>query len=381
MGPSSVDRCGSPRRAPASPCLRSQRGRSSPVSAQDRQVSYKRIPAAWRAVANDLDRGLPANARAIVLPGELFSFYTWGGTVDPILPALSRRPVAERSEVPYSDLRAADLLWTIDGLVHQGRLLPGQLAPLLRLIGVRSVITATDSDLARSDAPAPADVAQTFATQPGFTQPAKAYGAVRPFTPTGDPAPGSSSRRSAGMTSRPPGGSSTSSRSRRRPSSTARRPESLRWPHSAGSRPAGRCSMPPTWLPARCAPRSHPAGRWSSPTPTAAGRSWPARLSRTSGRHSPPIRPSAPTASSLTRSAAARTPRPSPRTPAFARCRHRSHRRHHRIPSIARSPRSTVPRRRRGSPIRRSTRAGDTSTSRSRGRLTSRTSTCCRPAG
>ncbi len=149
--------------------------------AQDRQVSYKRIPAAWRQVATDLDRGLPANARAIVLPGELSSFYTWGGTVDPILPALSRRPVAERTEVPYSDLRATDLLWTIDGLVHQGRLLPGQLAPLLALIGVRSVITGTDSDLARSAAPPPAAVAATLSAQPGFTAPARSYGPVRRF--------------------------------------------------------------------------------------------------------------------------------------------------------------------------------------------------------
>jgi arabinofuranan 3-O-arabinosyltransferase len=149
--------------------------------AQDRQVSFKRIPTAWRQVATDLDRGLPANARAIVLPGELFSFYTWGGTVDPILPALSRRPVAERTEVPYSDLRATDLLWTIDGLVHQGRLLPGQLAPLLQLIGVRSVITGTDSDLARSDAPAPAAVAATLSAQPGFGEPTRSYGPVRRF--------------------------------------------------------------------------------------------------------------------------------------------------------------------------------------------------------
>ena len=155
--------------------------------AQDRQVSFKRIPSAWVNAASDLDRQLPANGRALVLPGELFSFYTWGGTVDPILPALSRRPVAERSEVPYSDLRATDLLWTIDGLVHQGRLLPGQLSPLLQLIGVRSVITGTDSDLARSDAPAPADVAQTLATQPEFVRPTRSYGPVRAFTPTEEP--------------------------------------------------------------------------------------------------------------------------------------------------------------------------------------------------
>ena len=149
--------------------------------AQDAQVSYRQIPAAWRQAAADLDRGLPANSRAIVLPGDLFSFYTWGGTVDPILPALTRRPVAERSEVPYADLRATDLLWTIDGLVHQQRLVPGQLGPLLSLIGVRSVLTGADDDLARSDAPPPADAAAELATQAGFARPARAYGPVRRY--------------------------------------------------------------------------------------------------------------------------------------------------------------------------------------------------------
>ncbi|MFZ0217197.1 MAG: discoidin domain-containing protein, partial [Candidatus Dormiibacterota bacterium] len=108
----------------------------------------------------------------------------WGGTVDPILPALSRRPVAERSEVPYSDLRATDLLWTIDGLVHQQRLLPGQLPPLLSMIGVRSVVAGSDDDLARSDAPAPADAAAQLAAQPGFAAPARSYGPARRFAPT-----------------------------------------------------------------------------------------------------------------------------------------------------------------------------------------------------
>jgi arabinofuranan 3-O-arabinosyltransferase len=152
--------------------------------AQDAQVSYKSIPAAWRQAGTDLNRRLPPNSRAMVLPGDLFSFYTWGGTVDPILPALTTRPVAERSEVPYSDLRATDLLWTIDGLVHQQRLLPGQLDPLLSLIGVRSVVTGADDDLARSDAPPPADADAELATQPGFGRPARAYGPVRSYAST-----------------------------------------------------------------------------------------------------------------------------------------------------------------------------------------------------
>jgi hypothetical protein len=153
--------------------------------AQDAQVSFKRVPAAWRDAAAVLDRRLPANSRAIVLPGDLFSFYTWGGTVDPILPALSDRPVAERAEVPYSDLRATDLLWTIDGLVHQQRLLPGQLDPLLSLIGVREVVTGSDDDLARSDAPNPADAAAQLAGQHGFARPYSAYGPVARISPSG----------------------------------------------------------------------------------------------------------------------------------------------------------------------------------------------------
>ena len=151
--------------------------------AQDAQVSYKAVPAAWRTAARDVDRG-PRNSRAIVLPGDLFSFYTWGGTVDPILPALAKRPVAERTEVPYADLRATDLLWTVDGLVHQSRLVPGQLAPLLSLIGARQVITGTDDDLARSDAPPPADAASELAAQ-GLARPTRSYGPVSSFPPSG----------------------------------------------------------------------------------------------------------------------------------------------------------------------------------------------------
>ena len=59
-------------------------------------------------------------------------------------------------------------MWTIDSLVHQQRLLPGQLAPLLSLIGVRTVVTGADDDLARSDAPAPADAAAALSAQRGF---------------------------------------------------------------------------------------------------------------------------------------------------------------------------------------------------------------------
>jgi len=54
--------------------------------AVDRQVTWKAIPAAWTHAARDLDRTLPHNTRAVLMPGQLFAFYRWGGTVDSILP-------------------------------------------------------------------------------------------------------------------------------------------------------------------------------------------------------------------------------------------------------------------------------------------------------
>src|SRR6478672_1528906 len=124
--------------------------------AVDKQVSWKQIPAGWKAAARDLDHNLGDNARAAVLPGQLYAFYKWGGTVDPILPSLTKKPVAVRNAVPYGDLRGTDLLWTTDALVQQGRLLPGQLSPLLRLMSVRDVVSASDDDVHRSGVVDPA---------------------------------------------------------------------------------------------------------------------------------------------------------------------------------------------------------------------------------
>ena len=156
----------------------------------DTQLSYKKIPAAWTQAAQGLDRTLPANARAIVLPGQIFGYYTWGGTLDAILPRLTSKPVAVRYETPYSDLHAVDLLTTVDDLVQQNRLVPGELTPLLRLIGARAVITGADDDISRSGALDPASAAQVLAGQ-GLDTPSQSYGPVTHHAPAeGDIGPG-----------------------------------------------------------------------------------------------------------------------------------------------------------------------------------------------
>ncbi|HEY7630376.1 MAG TPA: alpha-(1-_3)-arabinofuranosyltransferase family protein, partial [Thermoleophilaceae bacterium] len=147
----------------------------------DKQVSWKNVPAAWTDAAHDLNSQLPRSSRAVVLPGQAFAFYNWGGTVDPILPALTKRPVSVRNVPPYADPHAVDLFWTIDSQVQQQRLTPGQLPPLLGLIGARSVITGTDDNTDRSGGMAPADAARTLAPQLGAAD--KRYGPTSIFRP------------------------------------------------------------------------------------------------------------------------------------------------------------------------------------------------------
>ena len=113
------------------------------------------VPAAWtRRGARPRPHAAAGTAR-IVLPGQLFAFYRWGGTVDPILPALTDKPVAEPLHRARSPTCARS---TCCGrptrCVSQQRALPGQLRPLLELMGVGAVVQGTDDDRSRSGVPA-----------------------------------------------------------------------------------------------------------------------------------------------------------------------------------------------------------------------------------
>jgi arabinofuranan 3-O-arabinosyltransferase len=157
--------------------------------AVDDQMLWDGIPAAWTGAARELDDALPEDERALVLPGQLYAFYRWGGTVDPILPSLSKRPVAVRNAVPYGDLHGVDLLWTTDALVQQERLVPGQLLPLLRLLGAGMVLSGSDDDHRRSGAADPAAAAGVLAAQ-GLAEPDASFGRRTRFpAPAGDLGP------------------------------------------------------------------------------------------------------------------------------------------------------------------------------------------------
>src|SRR6185312_10659652 len=74
------------------------------------------------------------------------------------------------------DRRSSELQWTVDDLIGQERLRPGQLAPLLDLMGVGDLVVAADGDRSRSGEAPAGDVARELGRLPG----AIAYGpAVR----------------------------------------------------------------------------------------------------------------------------------------------------------------------------------------------------------
>src|SRR5690242_1862274 len=149
----------------------------------DKPQEYGAVPSAWRSAIADAERTTPAGQRIMLLPGELFGFYRWGETVSSIGPALSKRPILVREVVPYADPHAAQLQDSVDDLIQQGRLVPGQLSPLLELMGVGQVLVTADSLHAQSGALDPAGVEQALAQQPGCQQPPASYGAVRSYAP------------------------------------------------------------------------------------------------------------------------------------------------------------------------------------------------------
>jgi hypothetical protein len=151
--------------------------------AVDERQAYGEVPAHWQNAIADADRDTPRDRRVAVLPGELFGYYRWGDTMDPIGPALSRRPLLIREIVPYADRRSSQLQETADDLVQQDRLVPGQLERLLRLMGASTVLVPTDGRPERSGALDPARAERALAAETWMREPARSYGNRLSLTP------------------------------------------------------------------------------------------------------------------------------------------------------------------------------------------------------
>ncbi len=149
----------------------------------DSEQVYGDVPSWWEESLADADAAQPSGTRTMVIPGELFGWYRWGGTTSPVAPAIARRPVAIREIVPYADARSAQLQIAVDDLVQQARLVPGQLPPLLRLMDVGQVLVPTDGLTSRNGATDPARVERALARQPGLDRGVESYGPRLRFVP------------------------------------------------------------------------------------------------------------------------------------------------------------------------------------------------------
>ena len=144
--------------------------------AVDERQAYGEVPAHWRDAVADADRDTPGGRRVAVFPGELFGYYRWGDTMDPVGPALSERPLLIREIVPYADRRSSQFQEVVDDLVQQDRLVPDQLERLLRLTGAGTVLVPTDGRPERSGALDPARAERALSGEALLRRPAESYG-------------------------------------------------------------------------------------------------------------------------------------------------------------------------------------------------------------
>ena len=211
----------------------------------DRQLGLPHgVPAAWRDAAHDLDRTLPRGRRAMVLPGQLFAFYDWGGTYDPILPALTDRPGGDALHRPVRrPARGRPAVDDRRARQPAARRCPGSCgrcstswasAPSYR------APTTTARAAARSRPPRRPGSSTRSARRRART----GRGARCPARP-GRSSPPRGCRRYAAGTCRPAAWCACCPATGRR-WSTARRPPSPTSPPSARCGPTGRCTTRPT---------------------------------------------------------------------------------------------------------------------------------------
>ena len=111
-------------------------------------------PDAWHDAAAALD-GLPSGYRVLQLPGAEFGAYTWGYTVDPVLPALTERPLVTRDLLPLGSPSTMDLLYAIDDRFQAGWAEPESIAPIARLLGADMIWISGDAAFDRFRTPRP----------------------------------------------------------------------------------------------------------------------------------------------------------------------------------------------------------------------------------
>ncbi len=148
----------------------------------DERRAFPRIPIAWTEALAFADSTVPEGSRIGVLPGDVQSWYNWGGTYNSVAPGLARNPVLIREIIRAGPPNSAQLLEATDSLIQQCRLTPGQLNPLLRVMGVGLVLVPSDASVFDSNTIGAAEVAECLKQQRGFARPIARFGQAQSFS-------------------------------------------------------------------------------------------------------------------------------------------------------------------------------------------------------
>lgn len=137
----------------------------------DGMLRPEELPAHWRTAVAAIDAE-DHGTRVLELPGSSFAAYTWGTTVEPITPGLTRRPYLAREVLPAGTPPSVDLLAAFDRRFQLGIAEPESVAPVARLLAVGTVALRGDLEQAgRFDTPPPDEVWAVLQQAPGLGRP------------------------------------------------------------------------------------------------------------------------------------------------------------------------------------------------------------------
>ncbi len=128
------------------------------------------VPQYWSDAAASIDAN-PSSQRAFEMPGIEFADYRWGSTVDPITPGIMNTDYVARELVPQGSQASANLINAIDAPLQNSTASPDALAPLMRLVGVDTVIARNDLAFEKYRTPRPRALSALFHEVVGFEPP------------------------------------------------------------------------------------------------------------------------------------------------------------------------------------------------------------------
>ncbi len=137
------------------------------------------LPAYQVAAIDHLNATHPGT-RVFAIPGNNFSVYRWGDTVDTPQPALLTRDFVTREQQIMGSIATADTLYATDGPVQDSIADTNALAPMARLMGAGDLMVEYDQQYERYGIPQPQLLALQLLQEPlGLTDPV-AFGTPRP---------------------------------------------------------------------------------------------------------------------------------------------------------------------------------------------------------